>query len=163
MGDDAELGSSEDGPKVGPAAFHVLPATSFNAFTTVVSWVRWHPMTCHLLPTTSFTTFTIVVFWLRWHPVTWRAVSGRPPLEGIFVRRVVSGVEYRRPLAACWTGTFAATYQRASTHDADKRECLQVGAAMPDTARHVIQRRYRSPPHPTRFEPSFWGSNDGIV
>ena len=32
--------------------------------------------------------------------------------KGIFVKRVTSGVEFRRPLAACWTGTLSATYQR---------------------------------------------------
>ena len=44
--------------------------------------------------------------------------------KGIFVKRVTSGVEFRRPLAACWTGTLSATYQRASTHDDLKRACL---------------------------------------
>ena len=53
--------------------------------------------------------------------------------KGVFVRRVISGVEYRRPLAACWTGTFSATYQRASTHDDLKQECLHDAYGSPLT------------------------------
>ena len=30
--------------------------------------------------------------------------------KGVFVRRVVSGVEYRRPLAACWTAGYGCTH-----------------------------------------------------
>ena len=53
--------------------------------------------------------------------------------KGVFARRNVAGVEYRRPLAASWTGTFAATYQRASTHDESKRECLHDAYGSPLT------------------------------
>lgn len=53
--------------------------------------------------------------------------------RGIFVKRVTSGVEWRRPLAACWTGTLSATYQRAATHDDLKRECLTDAYGSPLT------------------------------
>jgi outer membrane protein insertion porin family len=53
--------------------------------------------------------------------------------RSVFVRRIISGVEYRRPLAACWTGTLAATWQRASTHDDLKRPCPQDAYGSPLT------------------------------
>ena len=53
--------------------------------------------------------------------------------NGVYVKRVTSGVEYRRPLAACWTGTFSATYQRAMTHDDSKQAILHDAYGHPLT------------------------------
>ena len=55
------------------------------------------------------------------------------PFKGVFVKRVTSGVEYRRPLAACWTGSVSATYQRASTHDDLKQPILHDAYGAPLT------------------------------
>ena len=68
--------------------------------------------------------------------------------KGVFVKRVTSGVEYRRPLAACWTGSVSATYQRASTHDDLKQPLLhdQYGAPLTfsglahDTTCNILMR-----------------------
>ena len=55
------------------------------------------------------------------------------PTKGVFVKRVSSGVEYRRPLAACWTGSVSATYQRAGTHDDLKQPLLHDAYGAPLT------------------------------
>ena len=55
------------------------------------------------------------------------------PFKGVFVKRVTSGVEYRRPLAACWTGSVSAAYQRASTHDDLKQPILHDAYGAPLT------------------------------
>ena len=59
--------------------------------------------------------------------------EGTSACKGIFVKRVTSGVEYRRPLAACWTGSVSASYQRASTHDDLKRPVLRDRRGAPLT------------------------------
>ena len=53
--------------------------------------------------------------------------------KGVFVKRITSGVEYRRPLAACWTGTVSATYQRATTHDDLKQPIVHDAYGSPLT------------------------------
>ena len=55
------------------------------------------------------------------------------PFKGVFVKRVTSGVEYRRPLAACWTGSVSAAYKRASTHDDLKQPILHDAYGAPLT------------------------------
>ena len=55
------------------------------------------------------------------------------PTKGVFVKRVSSGEESRRPLAACWTGSVSATYQRAGTHDDLKQPLLHDAYGAPLT------------------------------
>ena len=75
------------------------------------------------------------------------AAAGDGP-KALYVRKVISGVEYRRPLAASWTGTLSATYQRAYTHDDLKQTCLHDAYNSPltfsglayDTTFNVLSR-----------------------